>query len=185
MWSSLDILKNNNFRAVKVNATTQIPLNGIAVFWRTINAHMLWLSAHSVVSEIRKWCSSHVVDGRRNKPPREEMDKEKGLLNGKLSFRPCQRVTSTGIMLFALVSNATCWPNTQLKHRAHGLVNLYKCKVKLQCVSIIKECYIKLNMPIFQHIFEDLYLLRLFWTIFLTVFLIVLDCCYNNKHAFA
>ena len=59
----------------------------------TIITHILWLwpSAHPVVWEIKKRCSSNVVDGSRNKQqqttPWAEMDKERGLLNGWFSFK--------------------------------------------------------------------------------------------------
>ena len=70
-------------RAVKANAI----IKKSYFFLCAVNTRTLLPSAHSVVWEVMKQCSLNFVDGSINKPLSAEMEKEKGLLNGRFSFK--------------------------------------------------------------------------------------------------
>ena len=81
----------------------------------------------------------------------------------------------------------------------HCLVNLYTCtaghyimlellkNVEFRPICRSLVCLLGLSLPYyaFSIFFEHAVPLRLFWRIFWTVFVIVLDCCNNIKHTFA
>ncbi len=114
-----------------------IPFNVTDFFDGRLTAHVLWLwsLACSVVWEIRKWCSSNVVDGKQIQTSLSRNSLKKSLfwmtLFFFLLFLPCQMVLPTRPKLFPFtldvnwvttgvrrVSDATCWSSIQLMQRA-------------------------------------------------------------------